>query len=284
MNFKIEPEFQDLIPPMSPEEYEMLEKSIIKDGCREPLIIWAGENILLDGHNRFKICLENKIEYKVVKKEFDGEDAAKNWMLMNQLGRRNLSPDNLTILRGQLYGLNKRKDGGHGDQKSDGKIYHPKSIAKELAEKTGVSEKTIRNDAKFSDAVDNLTRKIDPNFKKNIQAGKRENTKEEIIQAAAVIVDDNPDTFLQAKSILEDKKQGIANALGDNQHELICAAALDCVIRLNKADKGSDYEKATEKDFKLMSEALASVDEKVFALNKKIGEVYHKKFKGGIKK
>lgn len=277
MNFKIEPEFADLIPPLNDLEFETLEQSIIEEGCREPLIIWAGENILLDGHNRFKICLENSLPYQVVKKEFDDENAAKNWMLMNQLGRRNLSPDNLTILRGQLYRLAKGEQGG--DKKSKGKICTLKNAAADIAEKTGVSERTIKNDAKFSDAVDSLTKKIDPNFKKNIQAGKRENTKEEIIQAAAVIVDDNPDTFLQAKSILEDKKEGIAAALGDNQHELICAAAMDCVIRLNRADKGSDYDKATEKDFKMMSDALAKVDEKVFELNKKIGEVYHKKFK-----
>jgi len=205
MNFKIDDDFKDLIPPLNDLEYETLEQSIIEEGCREPLIIWAGENILIDGYNRFKICLENKIEYKVVKREFDNENAAKNWMLMNQLGRRNLSPDNLAILRGQLYKLAKKTptEAGAMKGKSLGKICTSSNAAAEIAEKTGVSERTIKNDLKFSDAVDKLKDKIDSGFKKKIQEGKRENTKAEIIEAAAVIVDDKPDTFLQAKSILE---------------------------------------------------------------------------------
>jgi hypothetical protein len=223
MNFKIEPEFQDLIPPMTPEEFEMLEKSIIKNGCHEPLIVWAGENILLDGHNRFKICLENKIEYKVVKREFDDENAAKNWMLMNQLGRRNLSPDNLTILRGQLYKLGKGGQGG--DKKSKGKICTLINTASEIAEKTGVSERTIKNDLKFVDAVDKLKDKIDPDFKKNIQEGKRENTKAEIIHAAAV-VDDDPqeaERILSGETVCS-QLNAIEDKLTENSGVKVCLA------------------------------------------------------------
>ena len=52
MGFKIDNEFRDLIPALRPEELEGLEQSIKEDGCRDPLIIWEEEGILVDGHNR----------------------------------------------------------------------------------------------------------------------------------------------------------------------------------------------------------------------------------------
>lgn len=37
MQLKIDPEFQSLIPPLTPEEFRQLETNIIEDGCRDPL-------------------------------------------------------------------------------------------------------------------------------------------------------------------------------------------------------------------------------------------------------
>ena len=45
----IDPEFKELIPPLTAEEYSGLEQSIIAEGCREPIITW--DNIIIDGHN-----------------------------------------------------------------------------------------------------------------------------------------------------------------------------------------------------------------------------------------
>ena len=52
---KIDKEFQSLIPPLAPEEYKQLEENCIRDGIRDPLVVWPqenGVNILVDGHNR----------------------------------------------------------------------------------------------------------------------------------------------------------------------------------------------------------------------------------------
>lgn len=54
MQLKIDPEFQSLIPPLSPDEYKQLEANIIEDGCMDPLVYWNGT--LIDGHNRYRIC------------------------------------------------------------------------------------------------------------------------------------------------------------------------------------------------------------------------------------
>ena len=41
MELKIDSEFKSLVPPLSFEEYKLLEESILHDGCRDALIIWA---------------------------------------------------------------------------------------------------------------------------------------------------------------------------------------------------------------------------------------------------
>ena len=60
MHLKIDPEFQSLIPPLSPDEFRQLEENILKDGCRDPLVYW--NNTIIDGHNRFKICTQYGIK------------------------------------------------------------------------------------------------------------------------------------------------------------------------------------------------------------------------------
>ena len=90
MNIVIDREFRDLIPPLMPEEYEGLERSIVADGCRDALVLWG--DILVDGHNRYEICESHGIPYKTTQKAFESRDDAKLWMMRNQLARRNLNP------------------------------------------------------------------------------------------------------------------------------------------------------------------------------------------------
>lgn len=92
----IDPEFRDLIPPLSNEERGMLEDSIVKNGCDLPLIVWDG--VIVDGHNRYAICHEHSIPFAVSEKEFESRDDALLWIITNQLGRRNLT----TFQRGEL--------------------------------------------------------------------------------------------------------------------------------------------------------------------------------------
>jgi N6-adenosine-specific RNA methylase IME4 len=86
----IDAELAALIPPLSPEEREQLERNLKGDGCRDPLVTWDG--ILLDGHNRYEICKRLGIGYRSIAMSFPDRGAAKAWVAQNQLGRRNLSP------------------------------------------------------------------------------------------------------------------------------------------------------------------------------------------------
>lgn len=86
----IDNEFRSLIPPLSTDEYSKLEESILKEGCREPLIVW--NETLIDGHNRLEICTKHGLPYKVQKIEgIQDRTDAKVWIRNNQMGRRNLT-------------------------------------------------------------------------------------------------------------------------------------------------------------------------------------------------
>jgi N6-adenosine-specific RNA methylase IME4 len=89
---KIDKEFQNLIPPLSEDEYTKLEASLKTEGCRDALVIWKEKGILLDGHNRYKICQKHNIKFQTIEMSFADETEAKIWILENQLGRRNLVP------------------------------------------------------------------------------------------------------------------------------------------------------------------------------------------------
>ena len=89
VNLQIREEFKKLIPPLSAEEFEQLEKNILSDGCRDPLVVW--NNTIIDGHNRFAICQKHGIDFRTIEKEFDSETDVRVWMRSNQTGRRNIS-------------------------------------------------------------------------------------------------------------------------------------------------------------------------------------------------
>ena len=86
----INEEFKRLIPSLSTEEMIALERSIIAEGCRDPLVTWNG--YIIDGHHRYGICQKYNIEFTVVNKpELESELDVKLWMINNQFSRRNLA-------------------------------------------------------------------------------------------------------------------------------------------------------------------------------------------------
>jgi 16S rRNA G966 N2-methylase RsmD len=90
-NIVVDSEFKNLIPPLQETEFQQLEASILSEGCRDALVLWKGQGILVDGHNRFEICQKHSLPYQVIEREFDNRSQVAEWMLRNQLGRRNLT-------------------------------------------------------------------------------------------------------------------------------------------------------------------------------------------------
>jgi ParB-like chromosome segregation protein Spo0J len=156
-HIKIMPELEALIPPLAEDELSLLTTSIAQEGCRESLILWKQDEdnyILIDGHNRHKICqnLGKPFNIKVLENLLDLE-AVKDWMILNQLGKRNATEETKSYLRGLQYKREKQTHGG--DRKASGQIDYLKT-SERLAEQHKVSAKTIQRDAVFVEALDAL--------------------------------------------------------------------------------------------------------------------------------
>lgn len=102
----VDEEFQTLIRPLTSEEYRVLEESILRDGCREPLTVW--KNTILDGHNRYKICKRWDLPYRTTELQMSCREEAMSWICANQLGRRNLSEEMRRYLIGKQYEMEKQ--------------------------------------------------------------------------------------------------------------------------------------------------------------------------------
>lgn len=100
--FRIDPELQALIAPLSDDERDQLEANLRRDGCRDPLVVWADAALLVDGHNRFDICSRHAIPFEITSIAFEDRTAARVWVRWNQLGRRNLTDDQRAM---QVAGL-----------------------------------------------------------------------------------------------------------------------------------------------------------------------------------
>ena len=114
-DLRIDPEFEEKIPPLTEDEFLLLEQNIVADGeVLDPLIIW--NNTILDGHNRYRILKKHpEIPFKTYPKDFSDKYAAIAWICNNQLGRRNLTPEQRRYLIGKRYEAEKASHGGPRD-------------------------------------------------------------------------------------------------------------------------------------------------------------------------
>lgn len=97
---EIKEEFKKLIPPLTKEEFKQLEDNCMAEGIREKILTWNG--FIIDGHNRFEISKKWNLDIETEAKHFKDEDSVKEWMILNQFGRRNLSNYQRSVLALQL--------------------------------------------------------------------------------------------------------------------------------------------------------------------------------------
>lgn len=167
MNLQIKKEFKELIPELTREEYIQLENNCIEHGIQDSIKVWHG--YVIDGHNRYEIAQKNKLEYRIEELDFDNENDVKEWMILNQFGRRNLSNYQRSVLALQLEDVFKSKakenQGSRIDicQKSD-KSITPIDTKKELAKVAQVSHDTIAK-------VKHIEQKAAPEVKAKLATG-----------------------------------------------------------------------------------------------------------------
>lgn len=208
MQIQIDPEFQALIPPLSAEEKQQLEANIVTDGCRDPLVVWG--DLLIDGHNRFEICTRLGLPFQTVAKQFEDRDSVMDWMDANQLGRRNITPDQFTLLLGRRYNRAKKAAGGRaGRDFGTDKLSTP-NTAEKLATEHGVDERTVRRAGQYADAIA-IVEKAVPGFTQSVTA-----PRQAVIKAAAII-EKSPE---KAAAILSGEKS-IADVKREDRREEI---------------------------------------------------------------
>jgi len=114
-----------------------------------------GSFILIDGHNRHEICTKHNIKFQVTPKFFDDRESAMDWMDANQLGRRNLQPQQASVLRGRIYNRRKKAKGSVNQHTVAKDQNEPlQTTAEVIAKETGVSPATIKRDGKLAEEVE----------------------------------------------------------------------------------------------------------------------------------
>ncbi|MHC1576879.1 MAG: ParB N-terminal domain-containing protein [Methanosarcinaceae archaeon] len=179
----IDPEFKSWILPLRPDEFTGLEGSLLADGCREPLVMW--NDILIDGHNRYEICTKHDIPFKTVNKDFASRDDVKNWIINNQLGRRNVTSEQRDYMLGKLY--SERKGNREDNLKQNlpkGNNFPSVTAADSLANQFKVTDRTVRNAEKFSEAVDTLADTCGDEIRDQILTRELPITKKDVVDIA----------------------------------------------------------------------------------------------------
>lgn len=197
---RIDPEFESKIPPLTEEEYQLLEENILQDGVvLNPLIVWNG--CIVDGHNRFRIIQAHpKIKYTVFEKEFPDRYAAIAWICCNQLGRRNLTPQRKKYLIGQRYEAEKLANCFRGNQYAlADKSASGQNDLKQKSERTSeciareinTSESYVRRAERYAKGVD-AAEEIEPGIKQELFSGSIRPTDTAVAAIAKANLDDRP--------------------------------------------------------------------------------------------
>jgi hypothetical protein len=204
INLKIDPEFQSQIPPLTDDEFKQLEENILKEGkLLSPLIVWG--NTLVDGHNRYEIVQEHpEISFSTMPLRFENREEAIAWICRNQLGRRNLSPEQkryllgkqyeaekkaAKIFRGNQYTLAKKSGGAHDDNHHSGK-----KTCDRIAEENGVSKDTVIRASKYMKGVE-IAEELMPGLKQSILSGQTKVSKADMHRLAKAAYNDRAQTL-----------------------------------------------------------------------------------------
>ncbi len=201
---KIDPEFQSKIPPLTFEEMNLLEANILEEGrIISPLIVW--NDLIVDGHNRFAILKNHpEIKYTVLEKEFANRYEAIVWICKNQLGRRNLTPEQRKYLIGKQYEAEKVSRGGerpNSHMRDENGMFTAKSqnvtlrcdegVIKRIADENNVSRMFVFRAEDFSQGVDAADEAV-PGTRAKILSGEVKPTAAELAAVSRAAPEERP--------------------------------------------------------------------------------------------
>jgi len=198
MNIKLQinDKFKNLLPPLSQEEFNNLEKSILKDGCMESIKVWKDKInnviLLIDGHNRYNICNKHNIEFDIKEMQYNTYEDVLDWIINNQFSRRNINDTQKSYLRGLQYEREKQKHGGNQYISINKKNI---KTAERIGQQYQVSEKAIREDGKFANALNKISEIVGIYIKNKILNKDINIAKQDIIKISKFKTEDIQDLF-----------------------------------------------------------------------------------------
>lgn len=186
---KVDPEFQNKIPPLTDDEFKQLEENIMDAGeVYEPITVW--NDTIIDGHNRYKIILMHPgIRWRVREAKFADKWEAFDWMYRNQLGRRNLTDEQRHYLLGKMYEARKHVHGFQEETQSrdaDGTFRRRKNCdtgkgrtSEQIAKERGIGSRTVESAGCYAKGIDAI-RAEEPELADSILKAERKLSKKEV--------------------------------------------------------------------------------------------------------
>ena len=149
------PEMEQLLPPLSAEQLSALESDILANGCYNPIIV-NEDMVIVDGHNRFRICEKRSLPFKMLVFSFHDLLEAKQWALDTQKGRRNLDKWELgkiaLKLKPEIEARARANQGTRTDLSVNSpKSYSPADTRKEMAQAVGIGEQAMGRIAQLAE-------------------------------------------------------------------------------------------------------------------------------------
>ena len=192
---RIDPEFESKIPPLTADELARLHSSILFEGrliC--PIVVWNG--VVVDGHNRYRFILQHpEIKYDIYEMDFENRNEAIAWICKNQLGRRNLTPEQKKYLIGKQYEAERQARGGDRKSEEAQSKYQDETLIADtgtrIAKQNNVSRISVLRAYGFSSGID-LAEEAVPGIKDEILSGTIQATDAEIMKIAKVAPEQRP--------------------------------------------------------------------------------------------
>ncbi len=201
----IDPEFRDKIPPLTEDEFSLLEENILSDGAVfSPLIVWDGT--ILDGHNRYEIIQKHpELTYAVHKVSFANRYEAISWICKHQLGRRNLTPQQKKYLIGQRYEAEKMAHGGERVATVQNEpLPSSHKTRAQIANDTNTSESYVMRAGWYAQGVD-AAEEAFPGIKQEILTGAIKPTETAVAAVARAEPEERPRLAADLKKSKDDK-------------------------------------------------------------------------------
>lgn len=291
---KIDPEFRDKIPPIPTEDFEGLRADILRDGyVRDPLVVWDEENILLDGHHRWRVIQEHpELPYTIDRKSFPNRWAAIAWICANQLHKHNMNEIQRAKLLQEEYEARKNTSAFKGNQyvTSGGEENlhkqnnHSPKLRMEMMKEHNIGAYEMQTAVEVGRGIDRAA-EVDPEFKREVLSGevkaakkdlaeiRKMETEEEVktaiekIRNPKVIINPNIPSKPRSKQTEEEKKiadrvNRIVEIQNDNNRDT--SITIDDLAELVDED-GKDYVSSLRNMLVVRSTLLVGENRQVIA-------------------